>query len=882
MNMKRQAHITFAIMIALSLVCCGRVQEEIDDLYLQVEHMKEEQQRISADIEGLQSSINSLQSIMAALQTGTYIKSILETKDGYIISLSNGENLTIRNGADGADGYSPSISVRADESGAYFWTLDGEYLLDDNGNKVRADGILPLFDIRDNYWFVSLDNGKNWRQLGKAVGEDGKDGLPGQQIFREVRYTPGSSIVVFALMDGTEVTMPCYQAIKIEFNVDDNCTGISAGETVKVDYTLSYGDENTVVTAFSDGNYIVTVQKKNNVSGSVIITCPGLYMDGHVNLMAYDGEGYAAIGMITFYEKKMTFHYGLNYRIPTEGGRLEVPLSFNFSYFVEPDANLRSWAAIERTKAETLDGTIVLDIDRNSGAERTGRLLVYADNSAGSPFAAITITQDAAYFSTDVSSIVFGSAGGSGEIAIQSSEKVNYRIVQTGNWLSASLESYESENRYILKTNAERNTGSVRRSAKVELFYANNNRETLKTIDIVQFYPGTDDDMDLKFKVSANPSNDGTVYLPIEENIWENICVIDWGDGSYDLLDKQRYDDKNGKCFHKYNLSADESRTYEVRVSGRVERLNSSWIPEGYRSGIIGVIQWGHTGLREMSNAFRDNTRLEYLPDDNTLAFADVTSFRYAFCSCPRLKTIPSGLFASASKAVDFSYVFDNCESLQSLPSGLFSNCQAGENFLNAFNGCYRLISVPENVFSGCHNATGFESTFAYCSSLGRIPEGLFAQCENASIFSYTFRDCRNLSEIPQNIFRNNKAASTFMACFYNCTSLSSIPEKLFDGCPDVTDFRETFYYCSGLVSVPTGIFDMQRKVKNFAYTFCYCRSVVGETPFTVINGKKVHLYERELYPDYFVTPSSHENCFTGNDKWNDYASIPESWRINY
>ena len=62
-------------------------------------------------------------------------------------------------GADGQDGYTPVIGVRMDTDGIYYWTLDGEWLLDDQGNKMRVTG----------------ENGKDG-----ADGEDGKDGEDGE------------------------------------------------------------------------------------------------------------------------------------------------------------------------------------------------------------------------------------------------------------------------------------------------------------------------------------------------------------------------------------------------------------------------------------------------------------------------------------------------------------------------------------------------------------------------------------------------------------------------------------------------------------------------------------------------------------------------------
>ena len=146
-----------------------------------------------------------------------------------------------QNGADGKDGQdgsssTPVIGVAQDTDGVYYWTLNGEWLLDDNGNKLPVsgkdgqngtngsngqdgqngkDGITPQLKIEEGYWYISYDNGATWTQLGKATGEDGKDGQngsngtngkdgqDGDSMFQSV--TQDDSYVYFTLADGTVI-----------------------------------------------------------------------------------------------------------------------------------------------------------------------------------------------------------------------------------------------------------------------------------------------------------------------------------------------------------------------------------------------------------------------------------------------------------------------------------------------------------------------------------------------------------------------------------------------------------------------------------------------------------------------------------------------------
>ena len=181
------------------------------------------------------------------------------------------------------------------------------------------------------------------------------------------------------------------------------------------------------------------------------------------------------------------------------------------------------------------------------------------------------------------------------------------------------------------------------------------------------------------------------------------------------------------------------------------------------------------------------------------------------------------------------------------------------------FENCRNLLSIPENLFAECKNETEFYHTFDGCSSLTEIPENLFAECKNVTNFGDTFQDCSSLTEIPENLFAECKNVTSFSRTFYGCSSLSEIPENLFAECKNVTSFGSTFDDCSSLTEIPVSIFDNNRKVKDFTQTFSSCNSVKGESPYTIIDGVKYHLYERYLNPDQFVTPTSYDSCFRSN-----------------
>ena len=165
----------------------------------------------------LNTNINSLKDIVDVLNTKDCVEDVVPVMEngklvGYRISFTKHNPITIYNGTDGkdgkdgTDGHTPVVGIKQDTDGFWYWTLDGDWLLDADSHKVRADGgtgtdgVTPRLKIDQDYWWISYDNGVSWSKLGKAVGENGKDG---DSMFREVRQD--ETYVYIVLADGEEI-----------------------------------------------------------------------------------------------------------------------------------------------------------------------------------------------------------------------------------------------------------------------------------------------------------------------------------------------------------------------------------------------------------------------------------------------------------------------------------------------------------------------------------------------------------------------------------------------------------------------------------------------------------------------------------------------------
>ena len=167
------------------------------------------------------TNIEALQTIVSALQEKDYVTGVAPIKEGdkvlgYSITFSKSDAVTIYNGSDGKDGYVPVLGVKLDGD-QWYWTVDGEWLTDAEGNKVRASakdgqdgkpgndgaaGVTPTLKIEEGYWYVSYDGGKTWESetLGQATGDKG------DSMFEKVTYDEGNVYITMA--DGEKLVLP--------------------------------------------------------------------------------------------------------------------------------------------------------------------------------------------------------------------------------------------------------------------------------------------------------------------------------------------------------------------------------------------------------------------------------------------------------------------------------------------------------------------------------------------------------------------------------------------------------------------------------------------------------------------------------------------------
>lgn len=277
-----------SIIYLLSAIMLFAASCNYDDSALvgRVDNLEDRVLKLEELCKQMNTNISSLQTLVNALQENDFVTGVTPiTKDdetiGYTITFTKSQPITIYHGE---DGHSPIIGVKQDADGIYYWTLDGDWLLDNDGVKIKAqgadgkDGSTPKLKIEDDYWYISYDNGASWTKLNKATSGDSQSG---NSIFKVVIKDDG--FAYFTLSNDTilKIPMVCDGAIlnmkftaklnpatiieDIECNINSN--GVISGRIPHI------VDSKELIPTFEYHGSKVMVDGEEIISGESVIDC---------------------------------------------------------------------------------------------------------------------------------------------------------------------------------------------------------------------------------------------------------------------------------------------------------------------------------------------------------------------------------------------------------------------------------------------------------------------------------------------------------------------------------------------------------------------------------------------------------------------------------
>ena len=291
---------TIFLAVLLAIVSCNRY----DEIWEQLRDHEERIQKLEALCNRLNSNIEAMQAVLTAMEQNDYVTDIVKVMEngvevGYSITFAKGGTVTIYHGTNGADGAAPQISIKKAQDGEYYWTADGEWMTDENGEMIPAvvaddpDGeyITPQFRVADGKWYVSVDKGNTWREF----EVESSSGI--------TSVTQNGRFVYLTLYDGTVITIP-YGAPTEEIYASDYDVIPGNVDPDKMEKLLADASADKKTIRFNDGTYVFssTIDVPSDVSliGNTKTVFKPTSETAPTTLMSIDGSDNVFISHITF------------------------------------------------------------------------------------------------------------------------------------------------------------------------------------------------------------------------------------------------------------------------------------------------------------------------------------------------------------------------------------------------------------------------------------------------------------------------------------------------------------------------------------------------------------------------------------------------------
>ena len=422
-------------ILSIVAICLSSCSYDDTDLTNRVENLENRVSALEKLCKEMNSNISALQTIVEALQNNDYVTSVTPVKEngevvGYTITFVKSAPITIChgkdgvdgvNGVDGKDGYTPVIGVEQDSNGIYYWTLDGEWLTDSEGNKIKAvgidgedgkdgadgsdgkdgqngvdgangkDGITPQLKIENDYWYISYDNGASWTQLGKATGENGQngndgangiDGTDGDSFFQSV--TQDEQYVYFTLADGTKITLPKGALLDVVFDASDLVI-MSPNTTREIGYTVSSVTESVTVevVSSSDIKAKVVAADASGKSGNIVVTTSAV-IDEYSKVIIFVSNGEKVVmKSIGFEQSGLKVSNSAEQSISPLGGEVVLSFATNMNWRVEIPTAAKSWISPAMAPRAMTEYSTKLNVSPNTSLEaRSATVKIVSEDGA--------------------------------------------------------------------------------------------------------------------------------------------------------------------------------------------------------------------------------------------------------------------------------------------------------------------------------------------------------------------------------------------------------------------------------------------------------------------------------------------------------------------
>ena len=365
-----------------------------------IENLENRVKSLEDQCKQLNTNVTSIQTLVNAMGNGDAITSVTPIKEGdkevgYTFAFVKSPSISVYHGKDGNDGQSgqdgsaPVIGIKQDDKGNYCWTLNGEWLLDDKGNKIATNNTstsnLPEFKIDKDNWLMSADGGKTWVNLGKGTA-DGKN-----TVFNDID-TSDPQKVTFTLSDGTKFILPVKAELAITLSEEKQVL-VRPNTTMTINYTITGNTKDLYVEVITSGNIKAKIDNNEATSGTITIKV-GESIDEYDKLILFATNGSVTVFKSLIFKVDEYVHV-IDQEEPSfvaeeGGGAMDLNIETNTDYSVNIPDEAKEWISVVQSRAAQ-QATIKLNIKTNDGYTRCANIII--TNNDGKILISIQIIQ---------------------------------------------------------------------------------------------------------------------------------------------------------------------------------------------------------------------------------------------------------------------------------------------------------------------------------------------------------------------------------------------------------------------------------------------------------------------------------------------------------
>ena len=388
--------------------------------------------------EQVNTNIESIRSLVSLLKGDDIIESVTPIKEGgkevgYTFTFAKSKPVSVyfenKNST-------PAFGIKSDNNGDFYWTLSGEWLLDNAGNKIlcneTSNSILPQLKVENNNWMLSVDNGKTWKKISPVSSSSQGN----NKLFKDINVSDAES-VTFTFVDGTKLVIPREPELTISFSEEKQIL-VKPNSTVTIDYTITGKTEGLKVEVVTSGNIKAEIKNSESSKGTITITASESIDENDKVILIAKNKSVSTSKTLSFEEQefvKVTSETA--YEIAAEGGTIKFNIETNTDYSISIPEEAKSWISVVESRAIRRE-TVRLNIVENNDVARS--VEVFIINEKGEQLAKIQVSQNGeppCFTVKNGSTIDVESKGGTIELNLETNTEYSVSISEEAkSWIS--------------------------------------------------------------------------------------------------------------------------------------------------------------------------------------------------------------------------------------------------------------------------------------------------------------------------------------------------------------------------------------------------------------------------------------------------------------